>query len=80
VALTSGEVGIVNDINPEPKLLLRPSVKLITDAEGNKIDGEVVDLAERVTETGRFRRTIATPLDPSKYGVEVADYFLAQAQ
>jgi HD-GYP domain-containing protein (c-di-GMP phosphodiesterase class II) len=80
VALTSGEVGIVHDINPDPKLLLRPSVKLITDAEGNKVDGEVVDLAELVPETGRFRRTIAAPLDPSKYGVEVADYFLAQAQ
>ncbi len=80
VALTSGEVGIVHAINPDPKLLMRPSVKLITDTEGNKIDGEIVDLAERVPETGRFRRTIAAPLDPSKYGVEVADYFLAQAQ
>ncbi len=80
VALTTGEVGIVHDINPDPKLLLRPSVKLITDAEGNKVDGEVVDLAERVPETDRFRRTIAAPLDPSKYGVEVADYFLAQAR
>jgi HD-GYP domain-containing protein (c-di-GMP phosphodiesterase class II) len=80
VALTSGEVGIVHDINPDPKLLLRPSVKLIADAEGNKVDGEVVDLAELVPKTGRFLRTIAAPLDPSKYGVEVADYFLAQAQ
>ncbi len=80
IALTSGEVGIVHDISPDPKLLMRPSVKLITDVEGNKIDGEVVDLAERVPETGRFRRTIAAPLDPSKYGVEVTDYFLAQAQ
>jgi hypothetical protein len=79
VALTSGEIGIVHDINPEPKLMLRPSVKLITDTEGNKIDGEVVDLAERDPETNRFRRTIATPLDPAKYGIEVADYFLAQA-
>jgi putative nucleotidyltransferase with HDIG domain len=80
VALTTGEVGIVHGISPDPKLLMRPSVKLITDTEGNKIDGEIVDLAERVQETGRFRRTIAAPLDPSKYGVEVADYFLAQAQ
>jgi HD-GYP domain-containing protein (c-di-GMP phosphodiesterase class II) len=80
VALTSGEMGIVYDINLDPKLLLRPSVKLITDAAGNKVDGEVVDLAERDPETNRFRRTIAAPLDPSKYGIEVADYFLAQAQ
>lgn len=80
VALNTGEIGIVHDINPDPKLLLRPSVKLITDVEGNKVDGEVVDLAERVPETGRFLRTIAAPLDPAKYGIEVADYFLAQAQ
>ena len=80
VALTTGEVGIVHDVNPDPKLLLRPSVKLITDAAGNKVDGEVVDLAERDPRTGRFPRTIATALDPAKYGVEVSDYFLAQAQ
>lgn len=80
VALTSGEVGIVHDINPDPKLLLRPSVKLITDAEGNKVDGEVVDLSEKDPETNRYPRTIATALNPHDYGIEVADYFLAQAQ
>jgi HD-GYP domain-containing protein (c-di-GMP phosphodiesterase class II) len=80
VALTSGEVGIVHDINPDPKFLLRPSVKLITDAAGSKVDGEVVDLAEKDPETGRFQRTIATALNPDDYGIEVADYFLAQAQ
>jgi len=79
VALTTGEIAIVRDINPDPKFLLRPSVKLITDAAGNKIDGEVVDLAEKDEGTGRFRRTIAAPLDPAKYGIEVSDYFLAQA-
>jgi len=80
VALTTGEIGIVHDIDADPKLLLRPSVKLITDAEGNKVDGEVVDLAERDPVTGRFLRTIAAPLDPSRYDIEVSDYFLAQAQ
>ena len=79
VALTTGEMAIVQDLNPDPKLVLRPSVKLITDPAGDKIDGEIVDLAERDAASGRFRRTIATALDPSKYGIEVADYFLAQA-
>jgi HD-GYP domain-containing protein (c-di-GMP phosphodiesterase class II) len=78
VALTTGEFGIVHDVNPDSKLVLRPSVKLITDVQGNKIDGEIADLAEKDAETGRYRRTIATSLDPSKYGIEVADYFLAQ--
>lgn len=79
VALTTGELGIVQDINPDPKLVLRPSVKLITDPEGNKLDGAIVDLADRDETTSRFRRTIATSLDPAKYGIEVSDYFLAQA-
>jgi len=79
VALSTGEIGIVFELNPDPKLQLRPSVKLITDRDGNRIDGPVVDLAERDEATGRFLRTILSPLDPSKYGVEVADYFLAQA-
>lgn len=79
VALTTGELAIVQDLNPEPRLVLRPSVKLITDPAGNKIDGEIVDLAEQDATTGRFRRTIAAPLDPAKYGIDVSDYFLAQA-
>lgn len=79
VALSTGELAIVQDLNADPKLVLRPSVKLITDPSGQRIDGPVVDLAERDPATGRFRRTIATALDPSRYGVEVSDYFLAQA-
>ena len=80
VALNTGELGIVFDLNPDPKLVLRPSVKLITDSEGNKIDGETVDLSERDPASGRFLRTILRPLNPQDYGVEVSDYFLAQAQ
>lgn len=79
VALSTGELAIVQDLNPDPKLVLRPAAKLITDPDGNRIDGPVVDLAERDPASGRFRRTIATPLDPAKYGIEVSDYFLAQA-
>jgi len=80
VALNTGELGIVFDLNPDPKLLLHPSVKLITNAEGNKVDGEVLDLAEKDPETGCFHRTITTALNPHDYGIEVADYFLAKAQ
>jgi putative nucleotidyltransferase with HDIG domain len=80
VALSTGEIGIVFEVNADPKLVLRPSVKLITDAVGNRIDGEVVDLAEQDAATGRFVRTISRALNPQEYGVEVSDYFLAQAQ
>jgi putative nucleotidyltransferase with HDIG domain len=80
VALNTGEMGIVFDLNPDARLMLRPKVKLIADAEGTKIDGEVVDLSDRNAETGKFPRTIVKALDPDTYEVEVADYFLAQAQ
>jgi putative nucleotidyltransferase with HDIG domain len=80
VALNTGEIGIVFEVNAEPKLVLRPTVKLITDSAGNKIDGDVADLSEQDPETGRFVRTILRVLNPQEYGIEVSDYFLAQAQ
>jgi HD-GYP domain-containing protein (c-di-GMP phosphodiesterase class II) len=80
VALTTGELAIVCDLSPDPKFMLRPNVKLITDPEGNLKDGDVVDLSDRDPETNLFPRTIVKVLDPHAYGIEVADYFLAQAQ
>jgi HD-GYP domain-containing protein (c-di-GMP phosphodiesterase class II) len=80
VALTTGELGIVADVNPEAKFMLRPKVKLIAQASGDLVDGDVVDLSERDLRTGKFPRTIVKVLNPAAYGVEVSDYFLAQAR
>jgi putative nucleotidyltransferase with HDIG domain len=80
VALDTGEIGIVFDANPETRFLLRPKVKLITDAEGNRIDGSLTDLAEVDPQTDLYPRTIVKSLDPADYGIEVTDYFLAEAQ
>jgi putative nucleotidyltransferase with HDIG domain len=79
VALNTGEVGIVFALNSDQKLVLRPKVKLIADAQGNKIDGEIVDLSEVIPGTRKHARTIVKALHPDVYEVEVADYFLAQA-
>jgi len=78
VALNTGELGIVIENNPETAFLLRPIVKLITDPAGYKIDGETVDLS--AVDPGRqaFSRSIVKVLDPLKYGINVADYFLAR--
>jgi putative nucleotidyltransferase with HDIG domain len=78
VALNTGEIAIVFDLNPDPKLVLRPVVKLITDTAGNKVDGDMADLVERDPTTGRYLRTISTALNPADYGIEISDYFLAQ--
>jgi len=79
VALSSGEIGVVVETNPEETFMLRPKVKLITDEKKNKIDGEIVDLTKKDPETDQFKWTVVNTLDPEKYGIEISDYFLIQA-
>jgi len=79
VVLDSGEIGIVFEANPHPAFQLRPKVKVIADLKRNMVDGEVVDLAEIDLATAKFKRSIVKSLDADKYGIRVADYFLAKA-
>jgi HD-GYP domain-containing protein (c-di-GMP phosphodiesterase class II) len=79
VALDTGELAVVFENNPETVLLLRPRVKLIADAAGNKQDGETVDLSVVDPVSQAYSRTIVKVLDPLKYGIDPADYFLARA-
>lgn len=79
VAMDSRELGIVVEGNPDPAHFFRPRVKIIADSTGNKRDGEIVDLSEIEPETKGYMRTIVRVLDPDKYGIRVADYFLARA-
>jgi HD-GYP domain-containing protein (c-di-GMP phosphodiesterase class II) len=80
VLLHTGEMGVVTEVNPDPTQFHRPRVKLITDPERNKIDGMTVDTAEMDPDSGKYRREIVKTLDPEKYNIRVADYFLAQAE
>jgi hypothetical protein len=80
VQLDTRELAIVFEPNPDRSLALRPKVKIITDRQGRKIDGEVVDTAAVHPETNAFELTIIRSLDPAKYGIRVADYFLARGQ
>lgn len=77
VALSTGEVGLVVETNPDPAMALRPKVKIIADKEGQKMDGPVVDLTEKDPVTNKYLRTIVKGLDPQKYNLKVADYFIA---
>jgi len=79
VLLNTGEVGLVVENNQETRFLLRPRVKIIVDSQGQKVDGEVVDLTEVDPQTRKFRRTIVKEINPEDYGLEVPDYFLVQA-
>lgn len=80
VLLSTGEIGLVVENNQETRFLLRPRIKIIVDAQGNKIDGEVVDLTEIDPETRKYKRTIVKEINANDYGLNVADYFLAQAE
>ncbi|MCX7974161.1 MAG: HD domain-containing protein [Candidatus Aminicenantes bacterium] len=77
VALNTGEIGLVVETNPDPALTLRPKVKIIADKNGQRIDGPVVDLAEKDPISQRYLRTIVKGLDPEKYNIRPADYFMA---
>jgi HD-GYP domain-containing protein (c-di-GMP phosphodiesterase class II) len=79
VILDTGEIGIVVEANPLAALSTRPRVKLIADRNGEKRDGGVADLTESDPVTQRFKRTIVNTLDPEKYGIRIADYFLSRA-
>ncbi len=79
VFLSTGEMGIVFEANEDPAFSARPKVKLITDLDGNMIDGPVADMVDTDPQTGKYARTIINTLDPEKYGIDVTQYFLAQA-
>jgi len=80
VFLNTEELGLVFANNPHASFAQRPKVKIIADADGNKMDGPVVDLTEVDVASRKFRWTIIKTLDADLYGIPVADYFLALAQ
>jgi len=79
VLLNTGEIGIIFETNEDPTFMLRPEVKLITDQDGNKVDGEVVDLTERDPKTNTFTRSIIKNLDNNTYNIRIPDYFVNAA-
>lgn len=79
VLLDSGEIGVVYETSEESIHMLRPWVKLITDAQGNKINGKKVDLTEKKLHSGDYKRRIIKTLNPKKYNIQVQDYFLEES-
>ncbi|MGA2191864.1 MAG: HD domain-containing phosphohydrolase [Nitrospirota bacterium] len=75
VMLDSRELGLVFESNPNPEKLDRPKVVLITDGSGRKVSGKTVDLGEK-DPSGPYRRSIIKALDPKKYKINLAEYFL----
>jgi HD-GYP domain-containing protein (c-di-GMP phosphodiesterase class II) len=75
VLLNTRELGIVYKPNHDPKWLDRPIVILVARSEKGDAKQEVVDLAE-MDGAGRYQRSIVKTLDPDKYHIDIAKYFL----
>lgn len=76
VVLDTFELGIVHEPNPNPQIMSRPIVRVVSDPQGNILHpGTLVDLAEQ-SEAGVYKRTIIKTADPERYGIKVSDYFL----
>jgi len=69
--LDSKELALVVENNPDPELWDSPRVRIIADAKGRALDGEVVDLA-----LARPVRMILANLDPHAFHLDVSRYFL----
>jgi HD-GYP domain-containing protein (c-di-GMP phosphodiesterase class II) len=78
VQLDTSEIGIVLTVNHDK--ILRPKVLLICRDERRRLPAPLeVDLTEPAAPgSPRFKRTIAKPVDPSQFGIEV-DLFLPKA-
>jgi HD-GYP domain-containing protein (c-di-GMP phosphodiesterase class II) len=76
VVLDTFELAVVSAANPSPESLSRPIVKIISDAQGNRIAPPlVVDLA--IPEAGgQYARTIIKTADPDRYGITPGDYLI----
>jgi len=76
VVLDTFELAVVSAANPNPEALSRPIVKIISDAQGNRIAPPLqVDLA--VPEAGgQYGRTIIKTADPDRYGITPGDYLI----
>jgi len=75
ILLDTRELGIVFKPNPDPKFMGRPLIILITLDEKVEAKKELVDLTE-TDEEGFFKRNIIKTLDPYKYHIDIAQYFL----
>ncbi len=74
VLLDTHELGIVVKPNTDPQWLDRPQVILVERDERGRGKKELVDLTER--NGGGFKRSILKTLDPNKYHIDIAKYFL----
>ncbi len=75
VLLDTREMGIIFKTNPDPQWIERPLVILVERGRQGKGEKKLIDLTERNGQNG-FKRSIVKILDPNKYHIDIAKYFL----
>ena len=77
VVLDTFELALVHAANPNPELVSRPIVRIVSDEKGNILHpGRLIDLGLQEPGTDRFARTIIKTADPDRYGIRIGDYFV----
>lgn len=69
--LSTKELAVVMQNNPDPEKWAGPKVKIIADQGGAEVDGEIMDLSD--DESGRL---IVETLEPRQFNIDVTRYFL----
>ncbi len=75
ILLNTREMGIVYKPNPDPRLMDRPLVILISKDSKGEVKKKLVDLAE-VDGGGQYKRSIVKTLDPNQYHINIASHFI----
>ncbi len=76
VELNTREIGLVSE-NPEQSDGAHPLVTILIPAgDQGYTRGETVDLAERETSDGRYKRSVVKTYNPALFGVQPSEYIL----
>lgn len=77
VILDTHELAVVAEVNPDPDLLHRPKVRVISDPMGLPLsEPKTLDLAQAGPDGAPAHHIIKTT-DPQKYGIRVSDYLIS---
>ncbi len=74
VVLDTFELAVVIAANPNPEMLSRPRVVIVSDGRGNLLQPPLETDLGLVNDDGQFARTIIKTADPDRYGIRVSDY------
>jgi len=76
VELNTGEIGLVSE-NPEQSDGTHPLVTILIPVDGQGYTrGETVDLSERETSGGRYRRSISKTYNPILFGIQPSEFII----